>query len=150
MMPRMTAVEELVFELNQLGELGQTWLPKTLTLMGLLILTEMWRPMNFGHCLLMKQLKSTYHNLLELLKISAVTRMRLLSNPFHQQRRHNRTNNFGVESISTLGTKVWALVSENLRQSTSLYIFKQEIKKWNPSNCPCRRCKIYVQNVGFI
>ena len=32
------------------------------------------------------------------------------------ERRHNRTNNFGVESISTLGTKIWALVPENLRQ----------------------------------
>ena len=101
-------------------------------------------------CLLVKQLKSTYHNLLELLKISAVTRMRLLSNPFHQQRRHNRTNNFGVESISTLGAKICALVPENLRQLTSLNIFKRGIKKWNPSNCPCRLCKIYVQNVGFI
>ena len=64
--------------------------------------------------------------------------------------RHNRTNNFSVESISTLGTKIWALVSENLRQSTSLNSFKQGIKKWNPSNCPCRLCKIYIQNVGFI
>ena len=66
------------------------------------------------------------------------------------ERRHNRTTNFGVESISTLGAKIWALVPENLRQSTSLNIFKRGIKKWNPSNCPCRLCKIYVQNMGFI
>ena len=31
------------------------------------------------------------------------------------KRRHNRTTNFGVESISTLGTKIWAIVPENLR-----------------------------------
>ena len=48
--------------------------------------------------------------------------------------RHNRNTNFGVESISTLGAKMWALVPENLRQSTSLNIFKRGIKKWNPSN----------------
>ena len=66
------------------------------------------------------------------------------------ERTHNRTNNFGVESISTLGAKILALVPENLRQSTSLNIFKQGIKKWNPSNCPCRLCKIYVENVGFM
>ena len=53
------------------------------------------------------------------------------------EHRHNRTKNFGVESISTLGAKIWALVSENLRQSTSLNIFKRGIKKRNPSNCPC-------------
>ena len=45
------------------------------------------------------------------------------------ERRHNRTTNSGVESISTLGTKIWALVPENLRQSTSLNIFKGGIKK---------------------
>ena len=47
------------------------------------------------------------------------------------ERRHNRTTNFAVESISTLGAKIWALVPENLRQSTSLNIFKRGIKKWN-------------------
>ena len=66
------------------------------------------------------------------------------------ERNHNRTNNFDVESISTLGAKIWALFPENLRQSTSLNRFKQSIKNWNPSDCPCRLCKIYVQNVGFI
>ena len=66
------------------------------------------------------------------------------------ERRHNSTTNFVVESISTLCTKIWAFVSENLRQTASLNSFKHGIKKWNPSNCPCRLCKIYVQNVGFI
>ena len=62
------------------------------------------------------------------------------------KRRHNRT---GAESISTLGAKIWALISENLTQSTSLNIFKRGIKKWNPSNCHFLLCKVYVQNVGF-
>ena len=66
------------------------------------------------------------------------------------ERRRNRTTNFGAESTSTLGPKIWALVPENLRQSTSLNSFKQGIEQWNPGNCPCRLCKIYVQNVGFI
>ena len=66
------------------------------------------------------------------------------------ERRHHRANNFGVESKSTLGAKIWALVPANLRQSTSLNSFKPGIKKWNPSNCPCRLCKIYVQDVRFI
>ena len=69
---------------------------------------------------------------------------------FSQNRDIKRTNNFGVESISTLGAKIWALVPENLKQSTSINIFKRGIKRWNPSNCPCRLCRVYVQNVGFI
>ena len=69
---------------------------------------------------------------------------------FSQNRDIKRTNNFGVESISTLGAKTWALVPENLKQSTSINIFKRGIKRWNPSNCPYRLCRVYVQNVGFI
>ena len=45
------------------------------------------------------------------------------------ERRYNRTNNFRVESVSTLGAKIRALVPENLRQSTSFKSFKQGIKK---------------------
>ena len=66
------------------------------------------------------------------------------------ERRHNRTTDFGVESISTLSAKIWALVPENVTQSTSLNSLKQGIKKWSPSNCPCRLWKTYVQNLGFI
>ena len=28
--------------------------------------------------------------------------------------------------------------------------FKQAIKKWKTENCPCRLCKVYVQNVDFL
>ena len=66
------------------------------------------------------------------------------------EHRDNRTNDFGVESILTLGAKIWALVHGNLRQSSSLNSFKQGIKKWNPSNCSCRLCKVGVQDVSFI
>ena len=64
--------------------------------------------------------------------------------------RHNRTNNFAIESISTLRAKMLVLVPENLRQSTSLNSFKQGTKTWNPIN-PCRlSSKTYVHKVGFI
>ena len=56
------------------------------------------------------------------------------------ERRQNRANNFGVESMSTLGTEIRAKVPENLRQLMSLKSLKQGIKKWNPSNFPCRLC----------
>ena len=66
------------------------------------------------------------------------------------EQRHNRTNNFGLESILTLEAKTWALAHGNLRQSSSHNSFKQGIKKWNPSNCPCRLCKTGIQDVRFI
>ena len=33
---------------------------------------------------------------------------------------------------------------EDTKQSESLKIFKNKIKKWVPSGCPCRLCRIYL------
>ena len=56
----------------------------------------------------------------------------------------------GSESISVLGPKIWNLVPNEFRELTSLTAFKKAIKKWKSEMCPCRLCKEYVQNVGFI
>ena len=56
----------------------------------------------------------------------------------------------GTESLSFLGPKIWELVPEDTKQSESLKIFKNKIKKWVPSRCPCRLCRIYLQNIGFL
>ena len=56
----------------------------------------------------------------------------------------------GTESLSFLGPKIWELVPEDTKQSESLKIFKNKIKKWVPSRCPCRLCRIYLQNISFL
>ena len=60
-----------------------------------------------------------------------------------------RTSNFGTESLSYLGPKLWETVPSLIRDLDSLESFKKNIKKWIPENCPCRLCKNYIQNVGF-
>ena len=56
----------------------------------------------------------------------------------------------GTESLSFLGPTIWELVPEDAKQSESLEIFKKKIKQWVPSRCPCRLCRIYLQNIGFV
>ena len=56
----------------------------------------------------------------------------------------------GTESISYLGPKLWKLEPDNLKRINPLTSFKEQIKKWNPENCPRRLCKTYIQLVGFI
>ena len=41
------------------------------------------------------------------------------------------------------------LVLENIKQSESLKIFKNKIKKWVTSKSPFKLCRIYLQNIGF-
>ena len=56
----------------------------------------------------------------------------------------------GTESISNLGPRIWDQVPDRLKELNSLTSFKKEIKKWIPVNCPCRLCRTYIQNLGFI
>ena len=61
-----------------------------------------------------------------------------------------RTMYHGSESISFLGPKIWNILPDRLKNVNSIEAFKMKIKKWKPENCPCRLCKVYVQNVGFV
>ena len=56
----------------------------------------------------------------------------------------------GSESIKNLGPRIWNLVLDNLKQLGDIDPFKTEIKNWIPAKCPCRLCKIYIPNVGFV
>ena len=56
----------------------------------------------------------------------------------------------GTDSLRFLGPKIWNIVPDNLKGITSLETFKIQIKKWIPTNCPCRICKPYVHGIGYI
>ena len=68
----------------------------------------------------------------------------------HLQSRNSRTVFFGTESVVNLGAKIWNLVPKDIKDSPTLNVFKGKIKKWIPEKCPCRLCKIYINQVGFI
>ena len=73
-----------------------------------------------------------------------------LRNDPELQRRRNRTVYFGTESISSLTPKIWELIPSDIRSANSLEIFTEKIKFWTTDKCPCRLCKTYIGNVGFI
>ena len=41
-------------------------------------------------------------------------------------------------------------MSEEMKQKSSLFAFKREIKQWVSENCQCRLCKKDSPNIGFI
>ena len=55
----------------------------------------------------------------------------------------------GTESIAFLGPKIWNIVPNKFKKET-LDAFKKLIKECQSENCPCRLCKPYIQNLGFI
>ena len=56
----------------------------------------------------------------------------------------------GLESLSYLDPRIWELLPLEIKETEALLKLKAKIKKWNPQNCPCGICKVYLQNVGFI
>ena len=57
---------------------------------------------------------------------------------------------YGTETIFVLGPKLWIMLPEEYKNSTSLKEFKSKIKNWVPLNCSFRLCKTCIQSVGFI
>ena len=58
--------------------------------------------------------------------------------------------NYGLERIRALGPKIWEKFPNDLKNKESLDSFKTAIKKWKPESCPCRLCKTYLQNIGYL
>ena len=58
--------------------------------------------------------------------------------------------NFGFESIRYLGPKIWDSLPQSLKNKEPVDSFKTAIKTWKPNRCPCRICKTYLQNIGYL
>ena len=74
---------------------------------------------------------------------------RLRANSFFKTRKVTSVHH-GTESLSFLGPKIWDLVPLDIKQSENIDIFKSKIKRLSFPECPCRLCKIFIPQLGFI
>ena len=65
-------------------------------------------------------------------------------------RRNIITNKFGFETISTIGAVLWRNLPNNIKNSDSLNVFKHTTRQWTPDNCPCKICRNFIENLGYI
>ena len=56
----------------------------------------------------------------------------------------------GQGRTSHLIPVIWQLVPSEFKDLNTVSAFKAAIKNWEPNNYPCRLCKTYIGNVGFI
>ena len=61
-----------------------------------------------------------------------------------------KTVYYGTETISHLAPKIWEQVPEDIKDSSSLDIFTRKIKSWIPNSCPCKICKLYIPDIGYV
>ena len=64
--------------------------------------------------------------------------------------RNIKTVRYGLQTISYMAPKIWDLVPKEMKQVTTLKEFKAKIKIWKLENCPCRLCRTYLLQIGFI
>ena len=100
--------------------------------------TEIYKIINNESPLIMKQIFPTTLNPYNLRN----------NNPFITTNVHSVYN--GTETISHRGPQIWALVPNEIKNSKSSTEFKRRIKNWKPNACPCRICKRFIVNIGFV
>ena len=73
-----------------------------------------------------------------------------LRNKTHFATQPIRTVHYGDNSLRYLGPKLWELIPSDMKDTKSVEFFKNRIKNRMPDNCPCRLCKTYIYQVGFL
>ena len=69
---------------------------------------------------------------------------------FHIFQTENLFFKYGPDAISYRASQLWQQVPTDIREAASLALFKNGIKTWKCEDFPCRSCKIFIQNVGYI
>ena len=57
---------------------------------------------------------------------------------------------FGIETVTYKSSQLWQILPTELKSIQSLHEFKRKVKEWKGENCPCRLCKIYIRNLGYL
>ena len=57
---------------------------------------------------------------------------------------------YGIQTLRFVAPKIWNSIPSECKNASSVYEFKRKISMWTPSNCPCRICKTYIPQLGFI
>ena len=60
----------------------------------------------------------------------------------HLVQRNIRPTHYGIKTISNLGAKIWDLLPEEIKNGSSLSVFKTKIKKWITKNAHANFVKI--------
>ena len=60
------------------------------------------------------------------------------------------TVNYEIETITYRAPSLWAKLPPEYKLAASLDKFEVKIEKWICDTCPCRLCKKFQTNLGFI
>ena len=61
-----------------------------------------------------------------------------------------RTVRYGLEIALYRAPQLWSLVPTDLKSAPNVIQFKSKIKHWECTECPCKLCRTYLRNIGYV
>ena len=61
-----------------------------------------------------------------------------------------RTVRYGLETTLYCASQLWSLVPADLESLPNVHLFKSKIKHWERTECPCKLCKTYLENISYV
>ena len=61
-----------------------------------------------------------------------------------------RTVRYGLKTALYRAPQLWSLVPTDLNSVPNVNHFKSKIKHWKCTECPCKLCRTYLRNIGYV
>ena len=61
-----------------------------------------------------------------------------------------RTVRYDLETALYRAPQLWSLVHVNLKSLPNVNLFKPKTTHWECTECPCKLCKTYLRNIGYV
>ena len=63
---------------------------------------------------------------------------------------NGNTTKFGLNSLRNFASKVWSLIHIEIKNSSSVEMFKNKISKWEPSDCGCKLGQDFLYRIDYV
>ena len=60
------------------------------------------------------------------------------------------TTKFGLNSLRYFASKVWSMIPIEIKNSSTVEMFKSKKCKWEPNDCDCKLCQNFLRRNGYV
>ena len=57
---------------------------------------------------------------------------------------------FGLNSLRYFASNVWSMIPIEIKNFSTVGMFKNKVSKWEPNDCDCKLCQVYLHRLGYI
>ena len=61
-----------------------------------------------------------------------------------------KTKNFGFDLLRYFASKVWSILLIEIKNSSTVKMFKNRISRWEPNDSECKLCQDYLHRIGYV